>query len=54
MGCKFSNRRQRSNDLATILSEEVKQPNQFCCLGSIMHNSGEIEEDVTNRIKHVG
>lgn len=40
------------NKLVTIASEEVTQTNQFRYFGSIIKNKGEIEEEVTNRIKN--
>lgn len=42
---------QISSELVTIAGEEVTQTNQVRFLGSIIHNYGEIEEGVTNRIK---
>lgn len=51
MECKFNSRRQRYKELVTIVGEEVTQIDQFCYLGLIMRNNGEIEENLTNRIK---
>lgn len=51
MECKFSGQRQSSNELVTIISEEATQTDQFRYLGLIIHSNGEMEEDVTKRIK---
>lgn len=42
MNCKFSNRRQRSEELVTIAGKEITQRDHFCYLGTIIHNSREI------------
>lgn len=47
----FCNRRHISKELVTITSVEVAEGDQFRYLGSIIHNNGEIEEEVTNITK---
>lgn len=50
MECKLSNKRKRSEEIITIKGEEVaKRPVGY--LGSIIHDNGEIEEQVTHKIK---
>lgn len=45
MGCKFSSRRQRSNEVVTIVDEEVTQTSIFHYLGPIKHNNGEMHKE---------
>lgn len=50
MECKLSNKRKRSEEITTIKGEKVaKRPVGY--LGSIIHDNGEIEEQVTHKIK---
>lgn len=47
MECKFNDKRQRNKELGTIIGEKVAQRDRFRLLGSLLHDNGEIERDVT-------
>lgn len=51
MEYRFSNKRQRSKGLVMIASEEGGQRDKFRFLGPILHNNGELEEDLIHLIK---
>ena len=51
MECNFNNRRVDPEVFVKIEGQAIRKISNFCYLGSIIQDNGEIQEDVTHRVK---